>query len=91
MQPLVLDVCRAAGFEPEVVEVRETGTLVVLVAAGLGVGIVPSSVRALRLDGIAYVPLSGTDVRVPLAMAHRPEPGAAVRRVAEIVRAACAT
>lgn len=91
MQPLVLDVCRAAGFEPEVVEVRETGTLVVLVAAGLGVGIVPSSVRALRLDGVAYVPLAGTDVRVPLAMAHRPDLGAAARRVAEIVRAACTT
>ena len=90
MQPLVLDVCRAAGFEPDVVEVGETGTLVVLVAAGLGVALVPSSVRALRLDGVAYVPLAHTEVQVPLALAHHPDPGPAVDRVAAIVRAATA-
>lgn len=85
MQPLVLEACRASGFDPEVLEVGETGTLVVFVAAGLGVGLVPSSVRALRLDGVAYVPLR-EQVRVPLALAHRPEPGAAVERVAAVVR-----
>ncbi len=86
MQPLVLEACRAAGFDPPLLEVGETGTLVVFVAAGLGIGLVPASVRALRLDGVAYVPLVES-VRVPLALAHRPETGLAVQRVAEIVRA----
>lgn len=86
MQPLVLEACRAAGFDPRLLEVGETGTLVVFVAAGLGIGLVPASVRALRLDGVAYVPLVES-VRVPLALAHRPEPGLAVQRVAQIVRA----
>jgi hypothetical protein len=36
-----------------VIEVGETGTLVVFVAAGLGFGLGSASVRALRLDGIA--------------------------------------
>jgi len=85
MQPRVLDAFRRAGLEPELIEVGETGTLVVFVAAGLGVGLVPASVRALRLDGVAYVPLAGPAEEVSLALAHRPEPGAAVTRVAELV------
>ncbi|SDE06697.1 LysR substrate-binding domain-containing protein [Nocardioides lianchengensis] len=85
MQPRVLEVYRQAGLEPELVEVGETGTLVVFVAAGLGVGLVPASVRALRLDGVAYVPLAGEPELVPLALAHRSSPGVAVARVAALV------
>jgi DNA-binding transcriptional LysR family regulator len=87
MHPLVLDACRRAGLDPEVVEVGETSTLVVFVAAGLGIGLVPESMRALRLDGIAYVPLAGDPVRVPLALAHRPDPPPTVARVAALVSA----
>ena len=87
MQPLVLDVCRRAGLDPHVVEVGETGTLVVFVAAGLGFGLVPHSVRALRLDGVAYVPLSGEPVTAPLVLAHRPDPAPVVARVSALVAA----
>ena len=87
MQPLVLEVFRRAGLEPEIVEVGETGTLVAFVAAGLGIGLVPASVRALRLDGVAYVPLAGTPPTVPLVLAHRPGPPAAVARVAALITA----
>ncbi|TNM70464.1 LysR family transcriptional regulator [Streptomyces sp. NP160] len=91
LQPLVLDACRAAGFEPEVIEVGETGTLVALVAAGLGFGLVPEAVRALRLDGVVHRPLAGAPVEVPLALVHREGPSALVQRVAEAVRTAAAT
>nr|WP_255480292.1 LysR family transcriptional regulator [Quadrisphaera sp. RL12-1S] len=90
LQPLVLDACRAAGVEPEVIEVGETGTLVALVAAGLGFGLVPDAVRALRLDGVVYRPLGGDPVQVPLALAHRLDPAPAVRRVAAVISAATA-
>lgn len=90
LQPLVLDACRAAGFDPEVIEVEETGTLVALVAAGLGFGLVPGAVRALRLDGVVYRPLAGHPVQVPLALAHRLDPAPAVRRVAAVISAATA-
>lgn len=90
LQPLVLDACRAAGVEPEVIEVGETGTLVALVAAGLGFGLVPDAVRALRLDGVVYRPLAGDPVQVPLALAHRLDPAPAVRRVAAVISAATA-
>lgn len=52
----VLRACAAAGFSPRsTLEVGETATLVVFVAAGLGVALVPAPVRSLRLDGVAYV------------------------------------
>ncbi|HKJ10806.1 MAG TPA: LysR substrate-binding domain-containing protein [Ornithinimicrobium sp.] len=86
MQPLVLGACRGAGFEPRVLEVGETGTLVVFVAAGLGVGLVPEPVRALRLDGVAYVALRDP-VAVQLALAHAYDTGAVVRTVAAVVQA----
>lgn len=86
MYPRVLEACRAAGFVPdEVVEVGETCTLVVLVAAGLGVSLVPDSVRALRLDGVAYVPVGEPSVEVPLALVHRSEASPAALTVAAIV------
>ncbi|MFB9378385.1 LysR family transcriptional regulator [Kineococcus gynurae] len=87
MQPMVLAACHAAGYEPEVIEVGETGTLVAFVAAGLGVGLVPAAVRALRLDGVVYRPLAGPPVPVPLALALREGAGPAVHRVADVVRA----
>lgn len=51
-------------------EVEQTTSMVALVAAGLGVALVPDSVRALHLDGVAYrpVPDAGT---VELALAWR--------------------
>ncbi|MFC6881710.1 MULTISPECIES: LysR family transcriptional regulator [Actinomadura] len=55
----VLSACARAGFQPpSLVEVGETATLAVLVAAGHGVALVPRSVQSLRLDGVTYVPLT---------------------------------
>jgi DNA-binding transcriptional LysR family regulator len=84
----VLAACAAAGFTPRsVVEVSETATLVVFVAAGLGVALVPAPVRSLGLDGVAYVALIDPPT-VDLALAVRAdEASPAVRRVAEIVEA----
>ena len=88
MHEQVLRACAAAGFEPTVVtEVGETATLVVFVAAGLGVALVPAPVRSLGLDGVAYVSLSDPP-SVDLALATRADDHSpAVRRVAELVRA----
>ncbi|CAN5448418.1 LysR substrate-binding domain-containing protein [soil metagenome] len=55
---LVLAACSRAGFQPSnLVQVSETSTLVVSVAARLGVALVPEPVRSLRLDGVSYVDL----------------------------------
>jgi len=85
----VLEACAAAGFTPSsALEVGETATLVVFVAAGLGVALVPEPVRSLGLDGVAYVPLTDAPT-IDLALATRTgHESTAVRRVAEII-AAC--
>jgi DNA-binding transcriptional LysR family regulator len=55
--------CHAAGFTPRREhEAAETSTLLALVAAGLGVALVPESVRVLRLDGVVYTAVTGTEI-----------------------------
>ncbi|MER5480952.1 LysR substrate-binding domain-containing protein [Streptomyces sp. NPDC002734] len=86
MYDLVLAACRRAGFEPsQVLEVGETATLVVLVAAGHGVALVPASVQSLHVEGVTYVPLTGGEsVDLLLARRARRDP-AAVDQVAAVV------
>ena len=82
----VLRACAAAGFQPvNMLEVAETATLVVFVAAGLGVALVPEPVRSLALTGVAYVPLRHAP-SVDLSLALRAdEDSPAVGEVAAIV------
>jgi DNA-binding transcriptional LysR family regulator len=86
MHARTLAACERAGFAPAaVLEVGETATLVVFVAAGLGVALVPEPVRSLALAGTTYVPLAEPET-IDLALATRVgDPSAAVARVAEIV------
>lgn len=87
----ILVACRGAGFSPQVVQEapRMTATLS-LVAAGLGVSIVPASMRGLRGDGIAYRALSDCPGLVaPLHLAMRVGDGSSVLcRFEQMVRAA---
>src|SRR3954452_10928477 len=86
MHERVLAACAAAGFRPpSITEVGETATLVVFVAAGLGVALVPSPVRSLAWAGVAYVELA-EPATIDLALATRAgEASPAVHRVAGIV------
>lgn len=86
MHDRVRAACEAAGFSPDpVIEVSETATLVVFVAAGLGVALVPEPVRSLGLDGVSYVSLTDAPT-IDLVLATRArDDSPAVRRVAEIV------
>jgi DNA-binding transcriptional LysR family regulator len=68
----VLDACQRVGFTPaKRHEVGETSTLVSFVAAGLGVALVPASVRHLQITGARYLPLAGNTREVELALATR--------------------
>ncbi len=88
MHHLVLDACARAGFRPQVLEVSETATLAVSVAAGLGVALAPEPVRSLGLDGITYRHLRHPQT-VDLMLAQRkPEASPGVVAVAALVRAA---
>jgi DNA-binding transcriptional LysR family regulator len=69
---LILALCHAAGFSPNVVqEAPHQRTILSLVAAGIGVSVVPQSMRNLRLPQIAYRPLRGTRGSFRIALAVR--------------------
>ncbi len=68
----ILAVCTAAGFSPNVVqEANEMQTIVSLVAAGIGVALVPESMQRIAQPHVAYRRLRGSDVRLRLGLAVR--------------------
>jgi DNA-binding transcriptional LysR family regulator len=57
---LVISSVAAAGAPPQVVQdAPEMLTIIGLVAAGIGVSVVPASVARLALDGVTYRPIAG--------------------------------
>lgn len=72
MGGLLTAVCADAGFVPRIRhEVQETSTLVTLVAAGLGVAIVPAPTSALDIAGVRYVPLVPASLGIDLVVGTR--------------------
>jgi DNA-binding transcriptional LysR family regulator len=68
----IVDACRKAGFEPGISQLApHFSTIVNLVAAELGVSIVPASMMQMRVAGIAYRPIAGQSPTTQLALAYR--------------------
>ena len=69
----VVDACHKAGFEPLIVaEVEQMLTSINLVAAGVGISLVPASIREIRQEGIAYCPvLDAPSLVAPLTLVYR--------------------
>lgn len=68
----LLSMCRNAGFVPRIAqEAGESSTMIGLVAAGLGVAVLPDSLRHVRVDGVAYVAIDSPDAASALHVAHR--------------------
>jgi len=87
----IIAACQRAGYSPAIGQEapRMLATLS-LVAAGLGVSLVPQSMRRLHVDGVVYRPLdTEAGLVAPLNLAHRRgESSAAARRFVALVRAA---
>jgi DNA-binding transcriptional LysR family regulator len=67
-----LAVCERAGFRPrKAQEATQLGTVVSLVAGGLGVALLPASIQNFQRKGAVYRRLAPPVARIPLAMAHR--------------------
>jgi DNA-binding transcriptional LysR family regulator len=85
----IIAACQRAGFSPTIGQEapRMLATLS-LVAAGLGVTLVPESMRRLRVHGVVYRPLDPADGLVaPLNLAYRRgESSAAAQRFIALVR-----
>src|SRR6476619_8510873 len=70
---VIIAACTEAGFSPHVgQEAPRIVSTLNLVAAGLGITIVPASLSRLPLEGVSYRPLKGRPaLRVPLNLACR--------------------
>ena len=69
----VVSACRKAGFEPTIVaEVEHILTSVNLIAAGVGVSLVPASIQRIFHEGVAFRPaLDAQSLVAPLTLVHR--------------------
>lgn len=68
----IVSLCRAAGFAPRVAqEARTAVTMMGLVAAGLGVALVPGSFRSIGAKGLAYRTLREPEARSSMWLVSR--------------------
>jgi DNA-binding transcriptional LysR family regulator len=83
---VAIDLCRRAGFEPKVAqEAIEMAPALSLVAAGMGVSLVPGPVTAMRLPGVVFRPLTPAPTS-ELVLVRRAEPPSEVlSRFLEVV------
>lgn len=85
----IITACRGAGFSPRVVqEAPRIISTLNLVAAGLGVSVVPESLSRLQMDGVVYRRLEDNPhLTAPLILAcRRGENAAAVQRFIDLVQ-----
>jgi DNA-binding transcriptional LysR family regulator len=82
--------CARAGFEPKVAqEAGEAITQIGLVAAGLGVCVLPAPFDVIHVDGVRYVPLSDEGAYLIMAAATRQqEPAQRVIHFVDALQAA---
>jgi DNA-binding transcriptional LysR family regulator len=84
----VIGLCEAAGFPPRIAQkTGEMQTAISLVDAGIGVSIVPESVRNLRREGVVYRPLAEPAPAISLTMSYRErDPSPILPRFLDIAR-----
>jgi DNA-binding transcriptional LysR family regulator len=91
--PLLKRLAAQAGFEPRIAqEAREATTQIGLVAAGLGIAVLPAPLEAVRIEGVHYVPLAGEGTMLVMSVATRSDEASErvlsfVRRVAALAAA----
>jgi DNA-binding transcriptional LysR family regulator len=80
---------RSAGFSPTIAhEVESLQTQLALVSAGLGIALLPASVREIRRSGVSYRDLAEPVPKVDMAVAYLERNRSEVlRQFLEVVRA----
>ena len=87
----ILTLCERAGFEPRVVqEALEPSVIIGLVAAGLGMAIVPSSLKNIRIPDVFFVPIADANALTALYVVHcTNDSNPRVRAFTDLVLRAC--
>jgi DNA-binding transcriptional LysR family regulator len=79
----IITICREAGFEPknnQTVTVTGVVTLLSLVAAGVGVSILPNHVQTLHREGVVYRSIQNATLNRQIAVVWRQEDTSTVLR-----------
>jgi DNA-binding transcriptional LysR family regulator len=71
MRSDVVAACRAAGFSPREQEAPNVIATLPLVAAGIGIAILPASLQHMNIPGVAYRRLSNAQLKASLNLASR--------------------
>ncbi|QDR81724.1 LysR substrate-binding domain-containing protein [Sporomusa termitida] len=84
----IINICRHAGFEPRISqEVHELQTSVSLVAAGMGIALLPGSIQKLNIKGVVYRPLTNAIPPLETAIAwHKNEKSPRVENFLALAR-----
>jgi DNA-binding transcriptional LysR family regulator len=91
LREVTMEACRAAGFNPRAgQESPRIASTLSLVAVGLGISLVPASLRHLYVDGVVYRSLGGSiQPKAPLDLAsRRGDSSVVVRHFLKLVRQA---
>ncbi len=83
-----IGICTRAGFTPKIVqEARTTPTIVNLVAGGMGVSILPASLKSLQRSGVVYRPLRAPAPTTDMAVIWRnDDPSPILQAFLEVIR-----
>lgn len=83
----IISLCQQADFSPNVTqEAIQMQTIVSLVAASIGVAIVPASLQHLQQTGVVYKPLQDPTPKAAIAMICRRQPRSpTLQRFLEVV------
>jgi DNA-binding transcriptional LysR family regulator len=77
----IISACRTAGFEPIIGQsAPQIASVVNLIAAELGVSIVPASMSQLQVSGVTYRPIAGQAAAARLSLAYRRRETSAIVR-----------
>jgi len=84
----VLAICYQAGFSPRVIrETNEMQIMLGFIAAGLGIALLPASIKHFQRLGVVYRSLQQCTLKVELAMAwRRDDPSLVLQAFLKIVR-----
>jgi DNA-binding transcriptional LysR family regulator len=84
----IMEACRRAGFFPKAVQkdVWLMQTIVDLVAGGMGVALVPASLKNLRRTGVTYKEIKDLSIAIEIGVVwRRDDPSAVLRAFLEVV------
>lgn len=89
LHDLIQGTCQDAGFTPRIAQwARQMQTVVSLVAGGMGVALVPESLRHMKRTGVTYRPLKGRHGHLTIGALRRAgDERAATANFLQVVRA----